>query len=98
VIAAARRLLFAFSRRRAAIVEGKIAGFAATDQLDQAASLLQERKKTTVFAAAICSRSTRRDATEAMLGFLASADADAAKRRHGMAPARRADADTAARS
>lgn len=37
----------------AAIVEGKIAGFAATDQLDQAASLLQERKKTTVFAAAL---------------------------------------------
>lgn len=37
----------------AAIVEGKIAGFAATDQLDQAASLLQERKKTTAFAAAL---------------------------------------------
>jgi NADPH-dependent 2,4-dienoyl-CoA reductase/sulfur reductase-like enzyme len=37
----------------AAIVEGKIAGFAATGQFDQAASLLQERKKTTAFAAAL---------------------------------------------
>lgn len=37
----------------AAIVEGKIAGFAATGQFDQAASLLQTRKRTTAFAVAL---------------------------------------------
>ena len=37
----------------AALVEGRIAGFAATDQFEQAASLLRARKKTTAFAAAL---------------------------------------------
>ena len=36
-----------------ALVEGKIAGFAATDQYDQAASLLRTRKRTTAFAKAL---------------------------------------------
>lgn len=37
----------------AAVIEGKIAGFAATGQLDQAASLLRTRKKTTAYAKAL---------------------------------------------
>jgi molybdate transport system substrate-binding protein len=41
----------------------------------------------TVFSAAICRVSKRRAATERLLSFLGSGDADAAKRRHGMEPA-----------
>jgi molybdate transport system substrate-binding protein len=41
----------------------------------------------TVFAAAVCTASTRRAAAQALLSFLASPQADAVKRRHGMEPA-----------
>jgi molybdate transport system substrate-binding protein len=41
----------------------------------------------TVFAAAVCSAATRPEAAKALLAFLASVDADAVKRRHGMEPA-----------
>jgi molybdate transport system substrate-binding protein len=41
----------------------------------------------TTFAAAVCTCSTRVDAASALLCFLASPEADSAKRRHGMEPA-----------
>jgi molybdate transport system substrate-binding protein len=41
----------------------------------------------TLFCAAICSTSTRPEATRALLAFLASPEADSAKRRYGMEPA-----------
>ena len=44
----------------------------------------------TIFCGAVCATSARREAARECLSFLASADADAAKRRHGMEPARRA--------
>ena len=49
--------------------------------------LPQEIQLTTVFAAAVCKASSDPGATRALLSFLASTDADAAKRRHGMEPA-----------
>jgi molybdate transport system substrate-binding protein len=42
----------------------------------------------TTFSAAVCSASTRADSTKRLLAFFASPAADAAKRRHGMEPAR----------
>lgn len=42
---------------------------------------------TTIFAAGICSVSAQREATKALLSFLASPQAEAAKRRNGMEPA-----------
>lgn len=42
----------------------------------------------TVFTAAVCTQSKRRDATRELLAFLASPAADAAKARHGMVHAR----------
>ncbi|MGA7780255.1 MAG: substrate-binding domain-containing protein [Paraburkholderia sp.] len=42
---------------------------------------------TTIFAAGICSVSAKREATKALLSFLASPQAEAAKRRNGMEPA-----------
>ena len=42
---------------------------------------------TTVFAAAVCKASSCPAATATLLSFLASSDADAVKRRHGMEPA-----------
>ena len=42
----------------------------------------------TVFSAAVCTASTHRAATVALISFLASAEADATMRRHGMEPAR----------
>jgi len=42
----------------------------------------------TVFSVAICTASTRVTATKLLLEFLALPQADAAKRRHGMEPAR----------
>jgi molybdate transport system substrate-binding protein len=47
-----------------------------------------EIQATTVFAAAVCKASNRPVAAGALLSFLASSEADAAKRRHGMDPAR----------
>jgi molybdate transport system substrate-binding protein len=41
----------------------------------------------TVFAAAVCAASSHGAAAKALLAFLASSEADAAKRRHGMEPA-----------
>jgi molybdate transport system substrate-binding protein len=46
-----------------------------------------EIEVTTVFSAAICANSRRREPAAALLAGLASSEADAAKRRHGMAPA-----------
>lgn len=41
----------------------------------------------TTFSAGLCAASARADEVRALLDFLASPDAEAAKRRHGMAPA-----------
>jgi len=41
----------------------------------------------TAFSAAVCTTSNRRAATEALLSFLGSPEADETKRRHGMVPA-----------
>ena len=46
-----------------------------------------EIQLTTVFMAAVCKTSTCAEAAAALLSFLASSEADAAKRRHGMEPA-----------
>jgi molybdate transport system substrate-binding protein len=46
-----------------------------------------EIQATTVFAAAVCKASNCPAAAAALLSFLASSEADAAKRRHGMEPA-----------
>lgn len=43
---------------------------------------------TTTFSAALCTAGTQREAARALIDFLAGPAADAAKRRHGMAPAR----------
>ena len=43
----------------------------------------------TVFSAAVCAASKHAAAAKALVSFLASPDADAAKRRHGMEPAQR---------
>jgi molybdate transport system substrate-binding protein len=40
----------------------------------------------TVFSAAVCAASNREAAAKALLSFLASPEADAVKRRHGMEP------------
>jgi len=42
----------------------------------------------TVFSAAVCATSTRREATRVLLSFLASPEGDVTKHRHGMRPAR----------
>ena len=42
---------------------------------------------TTTFSGALCKASTQGEAVHAMLAFMASPDAEAAKRRHGMEPA-----------
>ena len=55
--------------------------------IDVVGPLPPEIQATTVFAAAVCRTSKAPDATRALLAFLASSDADAAKRRHGMEPA-----------
>ena len=41
----------------------------------------------TLFSAAVCNTSTQADATKALLAFLASAETQGPKRRHGMEPA-----------
>ncbi len=43
---------------------------------------------TTTFSAALCTAGTQPEAARAFINFLAGPEADAAKRRHGMAPAR----------
>ena len=55
--------------------------------IDVVGLLPPEIQVTTVFSAAVCTASTCSAAATALLSFLASAEADAAKRRHGMEPA-----------
>jgi molybdate transport system substrate-binding protein len=55
--------------------------------IDVIGLLPPEIQVTTVFSAAVCTASSYPAAAEALLSFLASAEADAAKRRHGMEPA-----------
>lgn len=56
--------------------------------IDVIGPLPPEIQVSTVFAAAVCTSSTRPEAGNALLSFLASPEADAAKRRNGMEPAR----------
>jgi molybdate transport system substrate-binding protein len=56
--------------------------------VDVVGLLPPEIEVVTLFSAAICTASTREPQTRGLLEFLASPDADAAKRRHGMEPAR----------
>ena len=55
--------------------------------IDVVGILPPEIQDVTVFAGAICAVARDREAAGAFLGFLASPQADAAKRRHGLAPA-----------
>lgn len=55
--------------------------------IDVPGPLPPEIQIVTVFSAAICTASRQKDAAKALLSFLASPDADAAKLRHGMEPA-----------
>ena len=52
--------------------------------IDVIGALPDEIQITTVFSAAICTASAKRDAAQALLSFLASSQADATKLRHGM--------------
>ncbi|HEY4138841.1 MAG TPA: substrate-binding domain-containing protein [Casimicrobiaceae bacterium] len=56
--------------------------------IDVIGLLPSEIQAITVFSAAICNSSKRKAAAKTFLTFLASPDADAVKRRHGMEPAR----------
>ena len=55
--------------------------------IDVIGPLPAEIQVVTIFSAAVCTASSRGADTRALLAFLASAEADAAKRRHGMEPA-----------
>ncbi|MBV9395436.1 MAG: substrate-binding domain-containing protein [Methylobacteriaceae bacterium] len=55
--------------------------------IDIVGPLPPEIQAVTVFSAGICSASTKPDAAGTVIGYLASRDAEAAKRRHGMEPA-----------
>ena len=55
--------------------------------IDVIGLLPPEIQMVTVFSAAICTASIRNAAAHALLAFLASPEAQAAKRRHGMEPA-----------
>jgi molybdate transport system substrate-binding protein len=55
--------------------------------VDVIGPLPPEIQVTTVFSAAVCTASSCPAAAKALLSFLASSEADAAKRRHGMQPA-----------
>jgi len=55
--------------------------------IDVIGALPPEIQVITVFSAAICSTSTQHEVASALLAFLASREADAAKRRQGMEPA-----------
>jgi molybdate transport system substrate-binding protein len=54
--------------------------------IDVIGSLPAEIEAITVFSAAVCTNSEQHEAVTALLAFLASPGADAAKRRHGMEP------------
>jgi molybdate transport system substrate-binding protein len=54
--------------------------------IDVIGLLPPEIQMATVFSAAVCTTSNRRAATHRLLSFLASPEADATKRRHGMEP------------
>ena len=54
--------------------------------VDVAGMLPPEIQAITVFSAAVCTASKRADAVTSLLRFLASPEADAVKRRHGMEP------------
>ncbi len=56
--------------------------------IDVIGLLPPEIQMATVFSAAICAASNRPAGAKALLSFLASPEADPAKRRHGMEPAR----------
>ncbi len=55
--------------------------------IDVPGPLPPEIQIVTVFSAAVCTASRQKDVAKALLSFLASPDADAAKLRHGMEPA-----------
>ena len=55
--------------------------------IDVIGPLPPEIQVTTVFSAAVCTASNSAAAAKVLLSFLASSEADAAKRRHGMEPA-----------
>ena len=56
--------------------------------IDVIGPLPPEIQLLTLFSAAVCTASNRGEAAHALLAFLASPEADAVKRRHGMEPAR----------
>jgi molybdate transport system substrate-binding protein len=56
--------------------------------IDVIGELPPEIQVVTVFSAAVCTASKRPETARSLLSFLASPEADAAKRRHGMDPAR----------
>jgi molybdate transport system substrate-binding protein len=56
--------------------------------IDVIGLLPPEIQVVTVFSAAVCTAATTPAAANALLAFLASPEADAVKRRHGMEPAR----------
>jgi molybdate transport system substrate-binding protein len=85
---------------RALVADGKVElGFQQLAELmhvpgvDVVGLLPAAIRRTTVFTAAVCEASTQPEATRALLAYLASDAADAAKRRHGMDPP--AGSDTA---
>jgi|SRR4051794_32032089 molybdate transport system substrate-binding protein len=55
--------------------------------IDVVGPLPPEIQAVTVFSAGICSASTKPDAARSVIDYLASRDAEPAKRRHGMEPA-----------
>ncbi|WP_240766246.1 substrate-binding domain-containing protein [Paraburkholderia flava] len=55
--------------------------------IDVIGPLPDDAQIVTVFSAAICKTSTQKEAAQALLSFLASAQTDAVKRNHGMEPA-----------
>ena len=62
-------------------------GLTAEGEVDVIGRLPPEIQVATVFSAAVCTASNCPAAAKALLSFLASPEADAAKRRHGMEPA-----------
>ena len=58
-----------------------------TPGVDIVGPLPPEIQAVTVFAAGVCARSPRPEETAALIGYLASSEADEVKRAHGMEPA-----------